>query len=83
MWLVGEIKLRRRSLYQYTRPKRAGQLDAIVRYARKYVYPRTAVFMSLIGGNMTKAKAARQLIRKRALKEGTLAIIVSSGYIGL
>lgn len=84
MLLIGEVKIRRSTLLQYkTDQRKQAQLKAILRYARTYTYPRTAVFITFTGGNRQKANDARMFIRELAVKEGALAIIVSPGYIGL
>jgi RHS repeat-associated protein len=80
MWIIGEVKIRRSTLYQYTRDP--GQLDAILRYARNHTYVRTAVFITFTGGKKKHADDARMFIRNRAIKRGAFAIIVSPGYIG-
>ncbi len=75
--LVSEIKIRLSTLLGYLSKKQQGQLNAILNYAKRNTYARTALFASLGKGNASQAKIARAELRKIAGKRGVICIVVS------
>lgn len=79
-WLIGDFKGRTGTLYdQYLKPgtdKGRKQFQAILNYARKNTYSKTALFVVATDKNSTKADVIRKELIKQGVSKGTLVLLV-------
>jgi RHS repeat-associated protein len=79
-WLIGDFKGRTGTLYrEYLKPGTADgkkQLQAILNYARKNTYSKSALFVVATDRNSTKARVIRSELIKQGVSKGTLVMLV-------
>lgn len=83
-YLIGEVKLSLKSFYNAYRHdggRQRSQFNAIIQFAKKRVYSRTAVFLALYNGGKQSSQHQRQLsqlLSREAVSEGVIPVMVSA-----
>jgi RHS repeat-associated protein len=77
--LIGGVKLSGNSLYnQYVKNGKSGQFSAILKYASKHTYTRTAVFLTVFKGSKAKLAEVRALMEMQGLENGTMVVVIAA-----